>query len=197
MIVKCIRWLIRFITQTLSILLGLLFCSVKNRRICIVINLIHDLRRITKVSTVSFDCGKKPSPAILNSIALGNKKRERDEIVRRLMHGINCELSFVSLISCLAVIRCYAFYFGNVFYYVISVDEVVNEIKLVVSSAGRGFIIKNLDIRSCVIRVAFLSMVIFFRLKENFKLHFVCIKIDMLYNNANIYSLTKGQQIEL
>lgn len=82
------------------------------------------------------------------------------------MHdGINCELSFVSLISCLAVIRCYAFYFGNVFYYIISVDEVVNEIKLVVSSAGRGFIIKqNLDmyIRTCVMRAAFLSMGVHF-----------------------------------
>lgn len=62
-----------------------------------------------------------------------------------LMHtdGIDCELSFVSLISCLAVIRCYASYFGNAFYYVISVNEIVNEMKLVVSSVGRGFIIKQ------------------------------------------------------
>lgn len=38
-----------------------------------------------------------------------------------LMHGgIKRKLSFISLISGLAVIRCYAFYFGKAFYYVTS-----------------------------------------------------------------------------
>lgn len=75
-----VGWHIRFITQTLSILLGLLFCSVK-------IDVLHcnkiynvmqtyDLIRITIVFQLFFFSARdQPSFVILYFIAFGNNEK--------------------------------------------------------------------------------------------------------------------------
>lgn len=72
-----------------------------------------------------------------------------------LMHGgIKRKLSFVSLISCLAIIRCYAFYFGNAFYYVTSmVMKFVQDANLPLSKIDTYMYIRNRMMRAAFLLI--------------------------------------------